>query len=77
MHSCPSRPLSSLFAPIIFSPATPAPPPCCLLQTRRADQQRALQRLRDDSELGKLQLIEAPLFDLEVGLLAWLGLYFV
>ncbi|KAL4441055.1 hypothetical protein ABPG77_010486 [Micractinium sp. CCAP 211/92] len=36
------------------------------LQTRRADQQRALQRLRDDSELGKLQLIEAPLFDLEV-----------
>lgn len=36
------------------------------LSTRRADQQRALQRLKDDSELGKLQLIEAPLFDLEV-----------
>ncbi|PRW56240.1 ATPase ASNA1-like protein 2-like [Chlorella sorokiniana] len=36
------------------------------LQTRRADQQRALQRLRADPELGQLQLIEAPLFDLEV-----------
>ncbi|KAI7838953.1 hypothetical protein COHA_007312, partial [Chlorella ohadii] len=36
------------------------------LQTRRADQQRALERLRADPELGQLQLIEAPLFDLEV-----------
>ncbi|PSC69048.1 arsenical pump-driving ATPase [Micractinium conductrix] len=36
------------------------------LQTRRADQQRSLQRLKEDPELGKLQLIEAPLFDLEV-----------
>lgn len=36
------------------------------LQTRRADQQRALVRLQADDELGQLQLIEAPLFDLEV-----------
>ncbi|EFN58656.1 hypothetical protein CHLNCDRAFT_16771, partial [Chlorella variabilis] len=36
------------------------------LATRRADQQRALQRLRDDPQLAQLQLIEAPLFDLEV-----------
>lgn len=36
------------------------------LETRRKDQQRALQRLRDDPELGKLQVTEAPLFDLEV-----------
>ena len=36
------------------------------LATRRADQQRALERLRGDSELGQLQVIEAPLFDLEV-----------
>jgi len=36
------------------------------LQTRRADQLRALERLRADPELGRLQLIEAPLFDLEV-----------
>lgn len=38
------------------------------LATRRADQQRALQRLRDDPQLAQLQLIEAPLFDLEVSL---------
>ena len=36
------------------------------METRRKDQQRALQGLREDEELGKLQLIEAPLFDLEV-----------
>ena len=42
----------------------------CAMQTRRADQQRALERLRADPELGRLQLIEAPLFDLEVGSLA-------
>jgi arsenite-transporting ATPase len=36
------------------------------LQTRRADQQRSLVRLREDAELGQLQVIEAPLFDLEV-----------
>ena len=36
------------------------------LSTRRKDQQRAMQKLKDDEELGKLQLIEAPLFDLEV-----------
>jgi hypothetical protein len=37
------------------------------LATRRADQQRALERLRADPQLAALQLIEAPLFDLEVG----------
>lgn len=37
------------------------------LATRRADQQRALERLRSDPQLAALQLIEAPLFDLEVG----------
>lgn len=31
-----------------------------------ADQQRALQIVRDDPGLGKLQLITGPLFDLEV-----------
>lgn len=36
------------------------------LQTRRKDQQRALQRLKEDEVLGQLQIIEAPLFDLEV-----------
>ena len=36
------------------------------LATRRADQQRALARLAADPDLGRLQLIEAPLFDLEV-----------
>ncbi|KAL4528152.1 hypothetical protein Ndes2437B_g00259 [Nannochloris sp. 'desiccata'] len=36
------------------------------LNTRRKDQQRAMEKLREDEELGKLQLIEAPLFDLEV-----------
>ena len=36
------------------------------LDTRRKDQQRAMEKLREDEELGKLQLIEAPLFDLEV-----------
>ncbi len=36
------------------------------LATRRADQQRSMERLRADSELGQLQVIEAPLFDLEV-----------
>lgn len=36
------------------------------LNTRRKDQQRAMERLKEDPELGKLQLIEAPLFDLEV-----------
>lgn len=35
------------------------------LQTRRADQQRAMERLRHDPQLAALQLIEAPLFDLE------------
>jgi arsenite/tail-anchored protein-transporting ATPase len=36
------------------------------LGTRRKDQQRALQLLRDDDELGQLQITEAPIFDLEV-----------
>jgi len=36
------------------------------LKTRRADQQRALQILRQDPELGSLQVMLAPLFDLEV-----------
>jgi arsenite-transporting ATPase len=36
------------------------------METRRRDQQRALWGLREDEELGKLQVIEAPLFDLEV-----------
>jgi arsenite-transporting ATPase len=36
------------------------------LATRRKDQQRAMEKLRNDAELGALQLIEAPLFDLEV-----------
>ena len=36
------------------------------LTTRRKDQQRAIEKLKSDPELGKLQLIEAPLFDLEV-----------
>lgn len=44
------------------------------MQTRRADQQRALERLRADPELGRLQLIEAPLFDLEVRLRLCLSL---
>ena len=36
------------------------------LQARRKDQQRALAGLREDPELQQLQVIEAPLFDLEV-----------
>lgn len=36
------------------------------LSTRRKDQQRAMQMLREDPALAELQLIEAPLFDLEV-----------
>ncbi|KAK9815912.1 hypothetical protein WJX72_011818 [[Myrmecia] bisecta] len=36
------------------------------LDMRRGDQQRALQRLREDPGLRELQVIEAPLVDLEV-----------
>jgi arsenite-transporting ATPase len=36
------------------------------LAQRRADQQRALVRLRADPGLASLQVIEGPLFDLEV-----------
>jgi arsenite-transporting ATPase len=36
------------------------------LAARIADQQRALQIVRDDPGLGQLQLITGPLFDLEV-----------
>lgn len=36
------------------------------LASRRKDQQRALQRLREDPELRLLEVIEAPLIDLEV-----------
>ena len=36
------------------------------LAARIADQQRALASVKSDPGLGKLQLIEAPLFDLEV-----------
>jgi arsenite-transporting ATPase len=36
------------------------------LAARIADQQRALQIVRDDAGLGQLQLITGPLFDLEV-----------
>lgn len=36
------------------------------LQNRIKDQQHALADLRADPGLGKLQLIEGPLFDLEV-----------
>jgi arsenite-transporting ATPase len=36
------------------------------LQRRRADQRRALELLRHDPELARLQVIEAPLLDLEV-----------
>lgn len=36
------------------------------LELRRHDQQRALQRIADDPELSRLQLIKAPLLDLEV-----------
>lgn len=36
------------------------------LKTRRRDQQRALERLYADPQLRSLQVIEAPLFDLEV-----------
>ena len=36
------------------------------LEVRSRDQQRALQRLAEDPELSKLQLVEAPLLDLEV-----------
>ncbi|CAL8465589.1 g5125 [Coccomyxa elongata] len=36
------------------------------MATRRREQQRALQKLREDAGLGELDIIEAPLFDLEV-----------
>lgn len=36
------------------------------LAARIADQQRSLAALKADPGLGKLQLIEGPLFDLEV-----------
>lgn len=36
------------------------------LQTRRADQERALALLRKDPGLQELQVMQAPLFDLEV-----------
>lgn len=36
------------------------------LAQRRADQQRALAKLRSDPALSRLQLIQGPLFDLEV-----------
>ena len=36
------------------------------LKMRRNDQQRALQMLREDSALQELDVIEAPLLDLEV-----------
>lgn len=36
------------------------------LQARRADQQRAMAMVQSDSGLSQLQLIEGPLFDLEV-----------
>ncbi|EIE22947.1 ArsAB family transporter: arsenite [Coccomyxa subellipsoidea C-169] len=36
------------------------------MATRRREQQRALQKLREDPGLGELDIIEAPLFDLEV-----------
>jgi arsenite-transporting ATPase len=37
-----------------------------LLKMRRQDQQRAMQRLREDPGLSGLQLVEGPLLDLEV-----------
>lgn len=36
------------------------------LNTRRKDQERALQMLASDPGLAQLQLMRAPLFDLEV-----------
>jgi hypothetical protein len=36
------------------------------METRAHDQQRALAALKADPGLGKLQLIEGPLLDLEV-----------
>lgn len=36
------------------------------LETRRKDQQRALKILKEDAELKELQIMEAPIFDLEV-----------
>ncbi len=36
------------------------------LAARRADQQRALQHLKEDPGLAGLELIQGPLFDLEV-----------
>lgn len=45
------------------------------LNARRADQQRALAHLREDPGLASLQLIQGPLFDLEVRGLAAL-MYF-
>lgn len=36
------------------------------LDTKRKDQQRAMERLEDDEVLSELQVIKAPLFDLEV-----------
>jgi arsenite-transporting ATPase len=36
------------------------------LKTRQRDQQHAMERLREDPELQQLQVIEAPLLDLEV-----------
>jgi arsenite/tail-anchored protein-transporting ATPase len=36
------------------------------MQTRRKDQQRALRKLETDPALAGLQVVQAPLFDLEV-----------
>ena len=55
-------PLSTMVINQVLPPETKQE----FLETRRKDQQRALQILRNDSELGKLQIIEAPLFDLEI-----------
>jgi hypothetical protein len=58
----PQVPIRTLVVNQVLQPGLAAK----YLQTRRADQQRSLVRLREDAELGQLQVIEAPLFDLEV-----------
>ena len=55
-------PLGALAVNQLLEPGVTA----AFLDTRRRDQARALEMLRNEPELARLQLIEAPLFDLEV-----------
>jgi arsenite-transporting ATPase len=64
-------PLGALAVNQLLEPGVTA----AFLDTRRRDQARALEMLRREPELARLQLIEAPLFDLEVRGLAALSYF--